>query len=89
MRVHIQGISNRDALRKDLVEYIIIGVLIGMSVKDIKNFVKTIIRKRSLQSATFKEMVNWLHELEFLIIKVMMFIIVIHHLYTYTMKAVF
>ncbi len=34
-------------------------------------------------------MANWLHELEFLIIKAMMFIIVTHHLYIYTMKTVF
>jgi hypothetical protein len=60
-----------------------------MVLKDLKNAVKTAIGKRSLQSATIKEMANWLHELEFLIIKVMMFILVIHHLYAYTMKAVF
>jgi len=60
-----------------------------MVLKNIKNIVKTVIGKRSFQSATFKEIVNWLHELEFLIIKVVMFIIVIHHLYAYTLKAVF
>lgn len=60
-----------------------------MVLKSTKNAIKTIIGKRKLQSETIKEMANWLHELEFLIIKVMMFIIVIHHLYVYTMKTVF
>ncbi len=60
-----------------------------MVLKNIRNIVKTVISKRSLQSETIKEIANWLHELEFLIIKVMMFIIVTHHLYIYTMKTVF
>ena len=60
-----------------------------MVLKNIKNIVKTVIEKRSLQSATIKEIANWFHELEFLIIKAVMFIIVTHHLYIYTMKTVF
>jgi len=60
-----------------------------MVLKNIKEIVKTVIGKRSLQSETIKEMTYWLHNLEFLIIKVMMFAIGIHHLYVYTMKTMF
>lgn len=57
--------------------------------KNTKEVIRTVIGKRSLQSETVKEIANWLHELEFLIIKVMLFAIGIHHLYVYTMKTVF
>ena len=60
-----------------------------MVLKNIKEIVRTVIGKRSLQSETIKEIANWLHDLEFLIIKVMMFAIGIHHLYVYTMKTMF
>ncbi len=60
-----------------------------MVLKNIKEVVRTVIGKRSLQSGTIKEIANWLHDLEFLIIKVMISAIGIHHLYVYTMKAMF
>lgn len=72
-----------------MIEYIIIGVLIRMVLKNIKKIIRTVIGERSLQSETIKEMANWLHELEFLIIKVMLFAIGVHHLYVYTMKTMF
>lgn len=71
------------------IECIISGVLIRMTLKNIKSVIRAVIGKRSLQSGTIKEIANWLHELEFLIIKVMLFAIGIHHLYVYTMKIMF
>ena len=60
-----------------------------MVLKKIKETIRAAIGKRNLQSETIKEIANWLHELEFLIIKVMLFAIGVHHLYVYTMKTVF
>lgn len=60
-----------------------------MVLKNIKEIIRTVIGKRSLQSETIKEIASWLHELEFLIIKVMLFAIGIHHLYVYAMKTMF
>jgi len=61
----------------------------NMTLKTIKNIIRVVIGKRSLQSGTIKEIANWIHELEFLIIKIMLFAIGIHHLYVYTMKTMF
>jgi hypothetical protein len=71
------------------IVYIISGVLIRMVLKNIKEIMRTVIGKRSLQSETIKEIANLLHDLEFLMIKVMIFAIGIHQLYVYTMKTVF
>ena len=60
-----------------------------MLIKSLKESVKTIVARRTLQPETIKEMANWLHNLEFLIVKVLMFTIGIHHLYVYTIKTVF
>jgi hypothetical protein len=60
-----------------------------MLIKSLKERVKTIIKGRTLKPETIKEMTNWLHNLEFLIIKVLMFVIGINHLYVYTIKTVF
>jgi RNA-binding protein YhbY len=60
-----------------------------MVLKSIKEVIRTGIGKRSLQSGTIKEIANWLHDLEFLIIKVMISAIGIHHLYVYTLKTMF
>ncbi len=66
-----------------------------MVLRNIKETMRTVIRertvigKRGLQSETIKEIASWLHELEFLIIKVMLFAIGIHHLYVYAMKTMF
>lgn len=60
-----------------------------MLIKSLKERVKTIVKGRTLQPETIKEMTNWLHNLELLIIKVLMFVIGIHHLYVYTIKTVF
>jgi hypothetical protein len=70
-------------------KYVTNGVLIRMVLNKIKNIVKTIAGKRRLKSETIKEMTNWLHDLEFLIIKVVIFVITIHHLYAYTLKTMF
>ncbi|MDQ1253447.1 MAG: hypothetical protein QG646_2614 [Euryarchaeota archaeon] len=61
----------------------------NMTLKNIKDVIRVVIGKRSLQSGTIKEIANWIHELEFLIIKIMLFAIGIHHLYVYTMKTMF
>ena len=60
-----------------------------MRLKSLKEIVKSIIEKRSLHKEKIIEMVDWLHHLEFLAIRVMMFAIGVHHLYVYTMKTVF
>jgi len=59
-----------------------------MILKRLKEVVKTIIGK-TLHQEKLIEMADWLHHLEFLVIRVMMFTIGVHHLYVYTMKTVF
>jgi hypothetical protein len=72
-----------------MIEHIINGVLIRMVLKKLKNIVKTVAGKRRLKSEAIKEMTNWLHDLEFLIIKAMILVITVHHLYAYTLKTMF
>jgi hypothetical protein len=60
----------------------------NMSLKNLKEKVKTV-GKRILHPEKIIEMTNWLHHLEFLVIKVMIFAISIHHLYVYTIKTIF
>lgn len=60
-----------------------------MLLKSLKEIVKTVIGKRTLHQEKIIEMSDWLHHLEFLIIRVMLFAIGTHHLYVYTMKTVF
>ena len=59
-----------------------------MILKRLKEVVKAVIGK-TLHQEKLIEMADWLHHLEFLVIKVMMFTIGVHHLYVYTMKTVF
>jgi hypothetical protein len=60
-----------------------------MLLKSLKEIVKTVIGKRTLHREKIIEMSDWLHHLEFLIIRVVLFAIGTHHLYVYTMKTVF
>jgi hypothetical protein len=60
-----------------------------MTLKRLKETVKTGIGKRSLHKQKIIEITDWLHHLEFLAIRVMMFAIGVHHLYVYTVKTVF
>lgn len=58
-------------------------------LKRLKETVKTLIGKRTLHQEKLVEMADWLHHLEFLVVRVMMFAIGVHHLYVYTVKTVF
>ena len=60
-----------------------------MLLKSLKEIVRTVKGKRILHSEKLIDMTHWLHNLEFLVIKVMMFAIGMHHLYVYTVKTVF
>ncbi|MGB9927986.1 MAG: hypothetical protein ACPK85_06220 [Methanosarcina sp.] len=42
-----------------------------------------------MQPHSVMKVADWIHNLEFLVIRVMMFAIGVHHLYVYTMKVVF
>jgi len=65
------------------------GVLIKMLLKSLKEIVRTVKGKRVLHSEKLIEMSHWLHNLEFLAVRLMMFAIGVHHLYVYTIKTVF
>ncbi len=60
-----------------------------MLLKSLKEIVRTAKGKRILHSEKLIDMTHWLHNLEFLVIRLMMFAIGMHHLYVYTMKTVF
>ena len=60
-----------------------------MMLKSLKEIIKTVKGKKFLHLEKIIELTDWLHHLEFLVIKVMMFAIGMHHLYVYTMKTVF
>lgn len=62
---------------------------IRMILENIKKIVKTVKGDRSLQPHSLMKVADWIHNLEFLVIRVMMFAIGVHHLYVYTMKVVF
>ena len=59
-----------------------------MVLGNLKKVVKTI-GDKSLQPHSVMKVADWIHNLEFLMIRVMMFAIGVHHLYAYTMKVVF
>ncbi|AGF96819.1 hypothetical protein [Methanosarcina mazei] len=57
--------------------------------KNLQEIVKTVIEQRSVQPETIMEIGEWLHSLEFLTMKVIMFSLSVYHLYEYTVKNVF
>jgi hypothetical protein len=60
-----------------------------MLSKSLKEIVRSVKDKRILHSEKLIETTHWLHNLEFLVVRVMMFTIGVHHLYVYTVKTVF
>jgi hypothetical protein len=60
-----------------------------MLSKSLKEIVRTVREKRILHSEKLIEMTHWLHNLEFLVVRLMMFTIGVHHLYVYTIKTMF
>jgi len=56
--------------------------------KSLQEIVKTIIEQRNVQPETIVEIGEWLHSLEFLTMKVIMFSLSVYHLYEYTVKNV-
>lgn len=57
--------------------------------KSLQEIIKTLIEEKSLQPETIVEIGEWLHSLEFLTMKVIMFSLSVYHLYEYTIKNVF
>lgn len=57
--------------------------------KSLQEIIKTLIEEKSLQPETIMEIGEWLHSLEFLTMKVIMFSLSVYHLYEYTIKHVF
>jgi hypothetical protein len=60
-----------------------------MLSKSLKEIVRSVKEKRVLHSEKLIETTHWLHNLEFLVVRVMMFTIGVHHLYVYVIKTVF
>jgi hypothetical protein len=58
-----------------------------MMLKSLKEIIRTVKGKRILRSEKLIDMSHWLHNLEFLVIRLMMFAIGVHHLYVYTIKT--
>ena len=56
--------------------------------KSLQEIVKTVIEQRSIHPETIVEIGEWLHSLEFLTMKVIMFSLSVYHLYEYTVKHV-
>ncbi|MPM88265.1 hypothetical protein SDC9_135367 [bioreactor metagenome] len=54
--------------------------------KSLQEIVKTVLEQRSVQPETIMEIGEWLHSLEFLTMKVIMFSLSVYHLYEYTFK---
>lgn len=59
-----------------------------MPLKGLIEIVKTIVNQKSIQPKTIMEVGEWLHSLEFLTMKVIMFSLSIYHLYEYTVKNI-
>lgn len=60
-----------------------------MLAKSLHEIIKTVIEKKSVEPETIVEIGEWLHSLEFLTMKVIMFSLSVYHLYEYTIKNVF
>lgn len=56
--------------------------------KGLQEIVKTVVEQRNVQPETIVEIGEWLHSLEFLTMKVIMFSLSVYHLYEYTIKHV-
>jgi F420-0:gamma-glutamyl ligase-like protein len=79
-------------LRQYYIEYhveYIMGEVLKMLLKTLKETVRTVKEKEILHSEKLIETTHWLHSLEFLVVRMMMFAIGVHHLYVYTIKTVF
>jgi hypothetical protein len=64
--------------------------MMSNSLKEtVRSVVKSVKEKRILHSERLIETTHWLHNLEFLVVRLMMFAIGVHHLYVYTIKTVF
>lgn len=59
-----------------------------MLVKSLQEIIKTVAEEKSLQPETIMKIGEWLHSLEFLTMKVIMFSLSVYHLYEYTVKNV-
>ncbi|MCQ1536025.1 hypothetical protein FTO70_10100 [Methanosarcina sp. KYL-1] len=59
-----------------------------MIIKSLKEIVRIVIKERSLNSEAIVEVVDLLHSIEFLAIKVLMFALSLYHLYVYTVKTI-
>jgi hypothetical protein len=59
-----------------------------MLAKGLHGIIKTVLEKKSLEPETIVEIGEWLHSLEFLTIKVIMFSFTVYHLYEYTIRHV-
>jgi hypothetical protein len=75
-------------LEQCCIEHIISGV-IRMVLENLKKILERSIGNKDLQPHSVMKIADWIHNLEFLVIRVMMFAIGVHHLYVYTMKVVF
>lgn len=60
-----------------------------MMLKSLKVITRSAKDKRILHSEKLIETTHWLHNLEFLVVRVMLFAIGVHHLYVYTIKTMF
>lgn len=60
-----------------------------MMLKSLKVITRSVKEKRILHSEKLIETTHWLHNLEFLVVRVMLFAIGVHHLYAYTIKTMF
>lgn len=60
-----------------------------MLSKSLKEIIRSGKENKILHSEKLIEVTQWLHNLEFLVVRVMMFAIGVHHLYVYTIKTVF
>ncbi|KKG17284.1 hypothetical protein EO98_01840 [Methanosarcina sp. 2.H.T.1A.6] len=63
--------------------------MVKMLLKSLKEIIKTVIEEKSLQTETIMEIAEWVHSLEFLTIKVIMFSLTVYHLYEYTVQNIF
>ncbi|WP_292380612.1 hypothetical protein [Methanosarcina sp. UBA289] len=60
-----------------------------MMLKSLKVITRSVKEQRILHSEKLIETTHWLHNLEFLVVRVMLFAIGVHHLYVYTIKTMF
>jgi hypothetical protein len=83
-----RAFSKKECFETIQDRYIMSGVNKMLS-KSLRRILRTVREKRILHSEKLIEMTHWLHNLEFLVVRLMMFAIGVHHLYVYTIKTVF